>query len=139
MEWAVAGVVIALLVWLASNKQIGTGTVATKSQIQRIAEAIARAEGFYTDSTLLQRLNNPVGLKSVSTGTLRRFNTIQEGWEAAYRQIELILTNESSIYNKDMTIAQIAPIWTGNDRPAAWAVVVSGELGVNPNEPIYRV
>ena len=132
------GVAILLYIMRLSGTFDLTIDDAPETKAQKIAQAIARAEGFYTDSVLLQRLNNPVGLKLNGT-TLTQFPTVQDGWNAAYHQVELMLSNRSNVYNKEMSIAQIAPIWTGGDKPEAWASIVSSELGVNKNTPISAV
>ena len=142
MGWMIGFFGIALLVFLArigGGNDVSLGSSPGVAQEEKIARAIAKAEGFFTDSQLLQRLNNPVGLKPVGGGALIQFATVQDGWNAAYRQIRLILTNDSSVYNRDMSISQIAPIWTGNDNPQAWATIVSRELGVDRNTPIFQV
>lgn len=137
MQWAIGFFGIAILLFLMKNKP-EPGEPIPDTQIERIAKAIARAEGFFTDSQLLQRLHNPVGLKPVGGGSLIQFPTEYDGWQAAYRQIRLILTNQSSVYNKDMSIAQIAPLWTGGDKPDEWALIVSSQLGIDKNEPIFK-
>lgn len=140
MGWAIGFFAIAVLLFLMriqGNFDVTVGGYNEPPEV-RIAKAIARAEGFFTDSVLLQRLNNPVGLK-LDGKALTQFATVEEGWEAAYRQIRLMLNNTSSVYNRDMSIAQIAPIWTGNDRPEAWATIVSRELGVDKNTAIRLV
>ena len=137
---AAAFLVIVFLMRITGNFSIdiSENPVSLNTQEERIARAIATAEGFFTDSTLLQSKNNPVGLK-LDGSTLTTFATVFQGWEAAYNQIRLILTNRSNYYNREMSIAQIAPIWTGGDRPEAWATIVARELGVDKNTPLYKV
>lgn len=142
MQWAVAFFGVAILLYImkiSGNFDVTIDDSGEQSQVERIARAIARAEGFFTDSTLLQSLNNPVGLKPVGGGSLRSFPTVEQGWQAAYNQIELMLSNRSNVYNREMSISQIAPLWTGGDKPEAWATIVSKELGVDKNTSLFRV
>jgi len=106
--------------------------------VRRIAEAIATAEGYYLPSSLPARLNNPGSLKG-SDGVLLRFETADEGWQALYRQVELMITGKSAYYRPTMTIQEIAQIYTGGDKPEPWARIVAAKLGTTPDRPIGEV
>ncbi len=108
------------------------------NRIEDIAQAIAKAEGFYVEGSLPQRRNNPGSLK-LSGDSLTGFPSVEDGWNALRKQIRIILDGRSSFYKSDMTIEQIALIWTGNDNPEAWARIVSGELGVAGQTPLISV
>lgn len=130
-----AGVV---LLWLLMRETASSTT-------QRIAQAIAYAEGFYRGDGSLNgnakpvRYNNPGDL-SDATG-IRQFATLEEGWNALYRQIDLILSGSSRVYDADMTIAEMAALYTadGPVASAAWARTVAGKLGVSPNTKLSEV
>ena len=134
MKWLKLLLMISLIL-LASVAVmlIGTGVIMA-DKIKAIAEAIARAEGWYATSdtpNLPQRLNNPGNLKD-SSGKLRQFSTPEDGWSALYRQVNLMVSGLSRIYNPNMTISEVAMLYTGNDRPDDWSRIVSGQLGVTP-------
>jgi hypothetical protein len=82
--------------------------------IDAVAEAIARAEGYYARGghdgrSLLFRLNNPGGLKKPALNAealptwedtgLVCFPTKEMGWAALRHQVRLMLTGRSRIYN----------------------------------------
>jgi len=103
--------------------------------VEDIARAIARAEGFYVGGSLPERANNPGNLKmgDVGLGTIDGktiYPTLAAGWSALYRQINLMLTGASRYYRPEMTIQQIAAIYTGGDNALAWAGNVARSLGV---------
>jgi len=129
-------VAIALLLVLAGMMVQSGGD----SRIKRIAQAIARAEGFYHPSgtTKPQRLNNPGSIFG-SNGQMIHFDTVAQGWDALYRQVERMLTGNSRYYSPEMTIAQIAQIYTGEAHYMNWANNVANALGVSVNTPLKDV
>ncbi len=114
-------------------------TIVSDTVVDRIARAIARAEGYFVPGSLPNRLNNPGSLKDPNTGKLRAFPTIEEGWAALKHQVARMLEGTSAFYKPSMTIAQIAAIYTGGDKPDAWARIVASELGVSPDTPLKDV
>jgi hypothetical protein len=98
-------------------------------KIKRIAEAIAFAEGYGKPGAIPTVRNNPGDLKD-SNGIIIQFPTAEEGWNALYRQVLLMLTGESRYYKPTMTIAEIARIYTGEDSYMNWANNVAYKLGV---------
>lgn len=105
--------------------------------VETIARAIARAEGFFVADSLPQRANNPgaLTLGDVGFGTIADktvFGSLAAGWEALHRQVALMLSGASAYYNPQMTLAQVAVIYTGGDNPTRWAQTVAGALGVTP-------
>lgn len=102
------------------------------AQVERIARAIATAEGYYVTGSLPQRYNNPGALK-LSGNTITQFGTADEGWSALYRQVRIMLSGTSNLYSPSMTIRQVAVIYTGNDSPESWASNVASMLGVAPS------
>lgn len=99
--------------------------------IQPIAQAIARAEGYYVSGSLPARRNNPGSL--TRDGVLRQFDSAEDGWQALYRQIESMLSGSSMYYSLDMSLTEIAQVYTGGDKPDAWASIVSSRLGISPS------
>ena len=124
--------IVILLVYLALEKRSELGSV------EELAQAIARAEGYYVSGSLPQRRNNPGALK-LDGNEITQFATPSEGWAALHRQLEKILNGESAFYTPDMSIRQVAEIWTGGDKPDAWARIVAGELQVDETLSIGAV
>jgi len=120
-----------------SPRTLGQASLIPDSVVQAIAVAIARAEGFFAGPHALPvRANNPGNLKlgDLGRGTIDGktiFKTIEDGWAALYRQIRLMLTGASKYYTPEMTIAQVAEIYTGADNALAWAKNVAVSLGVS--------
>jgi hypothetical protein len=116
---------------------------AGNAQVVAIARAIARAEGFYVAGSKPQRYNNPCDISDAS-GVIK-FPTIEEGWSAAYRQIDLMLSGASGIYRPEMPVVQVAALWTlgkSDDMSATvigWARTVAGELGIQITDPLTEV
>lgn len=88
--------------------------------VTRFANAIARAEGYGIAGAIPTRLNNPGNLKASSVPSIGadanghlHFATIEDGWRALYRQIQLIIDGKSRVYTLDMTIADMARKYAG--------------------------
>lgn len=128
------GIIMLTRKFIITVNEIPTGS----SRTDDIARAIAKAEGFYVSDSLPQRSNNPGSLK-LHGDSLTVFDTPEEGWKALDKQIRLILDGRSKFYTPDMTIEEIALVWTGNDKPDAWASIVSGELGVSKQTQFISV
>jgi hypothetical protein len=128
--------VILVIVVIATIPIMRSSVVSDR--VKRIAAAIAKAEGYYVPGSLPNRLNNPGSIKGPD-GQLIRFDTAEAGWAALYKQVSLILSGHSRWYRPDMSIAEIAAIYTGGDKPDAWARIVAGDLGVTPGTPIDQV
>jgi hypothetical protein len=106
-------------------------TTSYDEKVQYLAEAIARAEGFYVAGSLPQRQNNPGAIKSGGV-FVTLYPDAAAGWAALYNQVDLMLTGRSAYYNPSMTFSQIAQIYTGGDSPETWAFIVSNTLGLTP-------
>ena len=141
---------ILLLIWLVvdANAQLSPGfdsdvmntapnanTGTYSQQVQDIAYAIAVAERGQTeiDSGSIAR-NNPGDIKG-SDGNFVVYPTLQDGWNALYHQVSLIVDGGSHIYTADMSIAQVAAHYTATQQDA-WAANVATVLGVTPDTPI---
>lgn len=105
--------------------------------IQNFAEAIAWAEGFYVAGSRPARNHNPGDLTADLTGKgvgvdgpFIVYGNDADGWEALKRQVSLMFTNASQIYNSQMTILQVAQRYTTTNQ-LAWAQTVAARLGVS--------
>jgi hypothetical protein len=126
-------------------KSSGVLIMDQSTAIQSIAVAIAFAEGFYVPGSRASRNHNPgdltvdtVGLGVGQDGPFVIYATDNDGWTALKKQVELILTNASHVYTSDMTINQIAALYTSTDS-AAWAMNVASKLGVSPDTRISDI
>jgi hypothetical protein len=113
--------------------------------INAFATAIAYAEGFYVNGSRPQRNNNPgdltldtIGKGIGKDGPFIIYATPDDGWEALKRQVSLILTNTSNVYNTNMTIQDMANRYTTTEQEA-WALNVAGKLGVSPDTKISTI
>lgn len=125
------------LIWWSMTAPISTVT-GYGDKLRRFAEAIAKAEGFGPAGNLATRANNPGNLKAGDKGLgliagKTVFGTVADGWAALTRQINLMVTGASAFYKPDMTIREIAVIYTGGDKPDAWTSIVARQLGVTPD------
>ena len=127
-----------MLVALAASKTatgvldtVSTGASGAASVLtELLAEAIATAEGFYQSGSLAQRQQNPGNLTD-SSGTIRTFATLADGWSALYTQIDAMLSNQSAKYNSGMSLSQIGDIYANHD--PNWSKNVSAYIGVSPD------
>lgn len=114
--------------------------------IQLFAEGIALAEGFFVAGSRAARNHNPGNLTKDITGTAVGTDGMfivyandNDGWDALRRQVELILTNASSIYNSQMTLRQIAQKYASTSTPTDqlnWAINVASKLGIDIDTPV---
>lgn len=109
------------------------GPIVYSDNLKAFAQAVAQAEGFYVTGSIPQRANNPGDLKEGGTtiNGITVFDSVDAGWAALYRQLWLIVTGESNYYNLDMTILDMAQMWTAT-QPSAWAANVGQALNVDP-------
>ena len=117
--------------------------------IQLFAEGIALAEGFYVAGSRAARNHNPGNLTQDITGTgigmdgmFVVYANDNDGWEALYRQVELILTNTSGIYNSQMTLRQIGQKYASTSTPTEqlnWAINVASKLGIDIDTPVFAL
>ena len=121
-------------------------TITPSSQLQSLARAIAKAEGFYVVGSIPNRANNPgdleLGAPYVSLASkVTQFPTSDAGWQALYKELTLIVTGASGVYTSGLgtSITDLASTWTGGDNPQAWANIVAGALGVTVDAPLSEV
>lgn len=100
-----------------------------------IAQAIARQEGFYVAGSIPQRACNPgdLALGDQGYGLLGEgitvFPSVQVGWNALLREVNLMLTGKSHAYTLDMTLAEVGLKYSGGD--PNWGKNVAEILGVS--------
>ena len=134
--FAAAAVVAVAVLYAMKNFSILSFTPTTA--LQALAQAIAAAE-----NSPVAQTNNPgdLALGDVGNGVFNSagvsiFSTIEEGWNALYNELNLIVTGASKYYSPSMTIAELAQQWTGGDNAAGWAQTVAQSLGVTVNTTI---
>lgn len=98
------------------------------TRLQRVAEAVAKAEGYGVPGAIPTVRNNPGNIRS-SAGPIATYATPEDGWNALYRQLSGMLDG-SALYPPDWTIEQVAARYTGESAYMNWARIVAGELGV---------
>jgi hypothetical protein len=115
--------------------------------VNKIADAIAFAEGFYVQGSRPQRNNNPgnltVDLPGGGQGIGKDgiyivYDTAADGWADLKVEIELMLTNRSRIYNREMSIVEVAQKYTTTQQ-FSWAQNVSHRLGVTPHTKLSEI
>lgn len=112
----------------------------------RLSQAIANAEGFNVSGSLPATNNNPGNLTLDVNGTavgtdshgFMQYATPQDGWNALYYQVNLILSNASSLYNNAMTLAQIGNIYSPGTG-SVWASNVASYLGTSTATPVNQI
>lgn len=108
------------------------------ANVQRFAEAIARAEGFGVPGAIPTVRHNPGNLK-LDGKVITTFATDAEGWDALRRQIWLIANGDSRFYNTGMTLVEMAQIWTGEAAYRNWSRNVSIALQMPETATIAQV
>lgn len=132
-----------VLVW-NSLGAAGATALATTS-VQKIAQAIALAEGFYVSGSRPARNHNPgdmtadlIGKSVGMDGAFVVYANDNDGWANLYAQIQLWIDGGSSHATAQSTIVQISSFYTTTDQ-TAWATTVANQLGVSIDTPIGEV
>ena len=123
-----------------------------EDNVDAIAEAIARAEGYFVEGdhdgrSLLHRLNNPGGLKKpalaaddlptwLDTGLII-FPTAEMGWAALRHQVRMMLNGESEIYDPSDTLVTVGLKYAEGDEN--WGSNVAMNLGVSPGATLTEL
>lgn len=95
-----------------------------------LALAISIAEGFPVKDSIPARAHNPgdLMLGDKGHGTLGEGVTVfqddETGWAALEHQLDLIRHGSSEVYDKGMTIQEMANRWTHTEQ-TAWAINVA--------------
>ena len=123
-----------------------------EDNVEAIAEAIARAEGYFAEGdhggrSLLHRLNNPGGLKKPALGAdelptwldtgLIIFPTAETGWAALRHQVRMMLNGESEIYDPSDTLITVGLKYADGDEN--WGSNVAINLGVSPGATLTQL
>lgn len=129
MKWQVLtllGVLVA--VQKTSNLSV------TSDRVKRIAQAIARAEGFGVAGAIPTVRNNPGNIRDNSKpgAPVGTYPSVEAGWNALYAQVERMLKG-SPLYPKGWTLEQVAQRYTGEAAYMNWARNVARFLGVSTN------
>ncbi len=103
-------VVVLVGVLLATRKASAAMTGRAASFIA-LAESIAVAEGFGLAGAVPTVRNNPGDMKG-SNGQVKSFETVTDGWDALYHQLDLMRTGTSAYYSPDMTLWEVSRVWT---------------------------
>jgi hypothetical protein len=118
------------------------GSTSYPESIKTFARAIAHAEGFGVPDAIPTIANNPGDLAlpgwtpTIGAG-IAIFDDVNEGWSRLYRQLGLILSGSSQVYNLDMSLAEMGMKYSGGD--PNWAVNVAAYLGVSTDAPLWQV
>jgi hypothetical protein len=119
--------------------------IAIQQKATALAKAIAKAEGFGVPGALPTRINNPgdmeLGDRGWGTEAAKTiypkadwnadFSDKTDGCSALRRECFAILTGASHSFDLSWSFAQLAQEWTGGDKPAAWASIVSQSIGIS--------
>jgi hypothetical protein len=123
----------------------GALTMSVTPNVQKIAEAIAFAEGFYVAGSRPARNHNPgdmtadlIGKSVGHDGPFVVYSTDDDGWENLRRQISLWLYGGSSHATPDSTITDLSEFYTTTDQ-TAWAANVANHLGVSTDTSIGEI
>ncbi len=116
-----------------------------KTIYDKIAQAIMEFEGYFEGSVSF-RNNNPGNLKYLhQTGSIgvdsqghAIFETFQDGWNALTRQVMLMFTGRSTIYQPSMTLYEVFKKYAeGNS--VEYAQFVATRLGVTPETKLQEL
>lgn len=123
----------------------GASPETASSSVQKIAKAIAFAEGFYSTGSRPSRDHNPgdmtqdlIGKSVGHDGPFVMYASDDDGWANLYTQIQQWLDGSSNHASSESTISDLASFYTTTDQ-AAWATNVANQLGVSLDTPIGEV
>lgn len=137
----VAGVLIAVLVAGADVPAFGGQVPSDK--VKTIAQAIAHAEGFGVAGAIPTRAHNPGDLKmgDLGNGSINGktvFSSDVDGWNALYKQIDLMVSGGSAYYSATDSWRRIAQTWVGDSDYVNWLNTVTSDLGVDPDSSLQE-
>jgi hypothetical protein len=129
MIWRAIGMGAALVV--VGGKQLTPGGAAPSDRVQRIAQAIARAEGYGVVAAIPTVRNNPGNIRdnSLPGSPIATYPSAAAGWAALYAQVSKMLAG-SSLYPRGWTLEQVAQRYTGEAAYMNWARNVARFLNV---------
>lgn len=124
----------AFLLFGGGSLLTGPGGSSSDPLVQALANAIATAEGFFVSGTTPQIQNNPGDLET--NGVINTYPTAQDGWNALYNQVQMMLYGGSAYYDPSMTIAQVGQIYANGD--PNWANNIATTLGVTTDTTLQQ-
>ena len=141
MTWLIAILAVGAAVLFGKKAAAQTTTVTVSDGLKAVAEAIARAEGFYVAGSIPARANNPGNLKIGDRGNgviegKTIFATAQDGWNALYRQLDLVRTGKAKYLKPTDTWREFARAWVGTTDADNWAANVTNRLGATPLDSV---
>jgi hypothetical protein len=108
------------------------------AQVQSMAAAISRAEGFGDPGAIPTIAHNPgdlvlgdLGYGTIGPEKITICASDADGQARLAHQVMLMLSGQSKVYSLGDTIDDVAAKWTTSD-PAAWANNVAASLGISP-------
>ncbi len=139
--------IVLLIVLVFAEMQTGGSVTAA----QKLANAIAQAEGAGVPGSVPQRANNPgdleigdpYGMGTIAGKTI--FPSLADGMNALVSEVGRMLgLHGTSIYSPDMTISEVSTLWVNGSKEVtadsqAWASNVAKALGVSVDTPIGSV
>lgn len=140
----VIAAILTAIVIVVENMTKGKTARTRSDSFFAFANAIASAEGFGVPGAVPTVRNNPGDLKLPSSaGEITTFSTPADGWEALYRQLDFIRTGGSAYYRPDMSVAEVAYVWTATQQNE-WLTNVLASMArqgynVGPGTPIGEV
>lgn len=135
--WVILGAVLLLVLRgraAAAPFSLG-GDVSLR--LRQWADAVAHAEGWYEGSVSWSN-NNPGNVKGLS-GQFLVFGSAADGFAYLQDYLYRAATGQHAAYSPDMTLLEMAHIYTGEDKAAAWASIVSADLGVTPDTSLAAI
>lgn len=121
------------------------GMPATTTGIKRLAYAISVAEGYWLLGSVPNRARNPGDLKVPGwlgsvTGAenIPIFDNVEDGWNALYHQLQVIIDGTSHAYDLDMSIRDVGLKWTDSQR-TEWAENVAVTLDLPISTPLRAI
>lgn len=117
-----------------------------EKRVQKLADGIERAEGYGVPNVRPTVNNNPGDLKldtigkaiGVDNAGFQVYASYEDGRQALEKQVRLMLTNASRVYNENMTVSEVASHYTTTEVDA-WAWNVASVAGVTPDTPINQI
>lgn len=114
--------------------------------VDKIADAIARFEGFHKLGSVAQRQNNPGNLRSWGKvpviGGYASFATVEDGWRALRRQVQKNigrgLTLQEFFAGKPGVYAGYSPASDGN-HPTLYAAYVARRLDIRSDVVLKEI
>lgn len=148
LVWLLVGLLV-VLAYQGGSVIVNAVEGSTQSVADKLAYAIALAEGFFVAGSRPQRNHNPGDLETDITGAGVGFDgpyvvygSDADGWAALTQQVNLMFGG-SHVYDPSMTIAQVGWHYAdGADDPqgaASWAANVASQLGVTVDTPLSEL